>query len=244
MGRENLSFFAAMEPVIDADSVDFKNTAVNGSDTDIRISMNKNEFENLFDTLIHLPKFENKQFAETLRFLKQHPPIEDIASKGANALRAELSRYTAPPRTAYAVITLNRDKLKPQMLFLRGFASNLRLGAQQRFIRLIPGLENANILRYAHIHKNTFINSPKILNTSLQSREHTNIFFAGQIAGTDGYIEAIATGLLAGKNAARFFNNQPPLPLAKNSMLGALTAYISFAGHDFFQPVGAHAGLL
>lgn len=136
----------------------------------------------------------------------------------------------------YAVVQLRQDNLSASMYNLVGFQTNLKWGAQKELVHSIPGLENANILRYGVMHRNTFINSPKILNKFLQCKKRENLFFAGQITGTEGYTESIATGMYAGINLARLLRGEKFLELPDITMLGALTNYISFEEHKNFQP--------
>ena len=128
--------------------------------------------------------------------------------------------------------------------FLQGFSSSLPLQTQLEALRKIPGLENVNIVRYGVMHRNTFINSPKILDASLQSRKRKDLFFAGQLTGTEGYTESIATGMLAGINAANYLEGKPLIVLPKVTMLGALTQYISDANHEKFQPINSNWGIV
>ena len=130
------------------------------------------------------------------------------------------------------------------MYNLVGFQTNLKWGSQKELLQSIPGLENANIVRYGVMHRNTFINSPKILNASLQTQKRPDLFFAGQITGTEGYTESIATGLLAGINMAKFLNGEKILELPEETMLGALTHYISNPEHEKFQPINSNWGIL
>ena len=130
------------------------------------------------------------------------------------------------------------------MYNLVGFQTNLKWGCQKELIHSIPGLENVNIVRYGVMHRNTFINSPKVLNATLQSRKNKNIFFAGQITGTEGYTESIASGLLAGKNMARYIKGQDLIELPSETMLGALTHYITFEEHSSFQPINSNWGII
>ena len=243
--KENFSFFGAPEPIIDAATIDLSTALKNENGANIILPFTKTEFADFYGKLKSAQKIERKRFEDTLKFLETNPPIEDIASNGSEALRAQLLHLKgSTAEEVYAAITLQYDALKPNMLRLRGFKTNLRWGAQKELIHSIRALEQADILMYGLIHKNTFVNSPKLLSTTLQSKEYPNIFFAGQITGTDGYIEAIATGFLAGKNMASFVSKQKPLVLKKNSMLNALTAYISYPKHESFQPISANRGLL
>ena len=144
----------------------------------------------------------------------------------------------------YAVVQLRQDNSAKTLFNLVGFQTNLKWGAQKELLQSIPGLENVNIVRYGVMHRNTFINSPKLLNPSLQTRKRENLFFAGQITGTEGYTESIASGLLAGINMARFVRGEELLILPQETMLGSLCAYISNPEHDKFQPINSNWGIV
>ena len=144
----------------------------------------------------------------------------------------------------YAVVQLRQDNSAKTLYNLVGFQTNLKWGAQKELLQSIPGLENVNIVRYGVMHRNTFINSPKILNATLQTRKRPDLFFAGQITGTEGYTESIASGLLAGINMARYLKGEEMLILPKETILGALTQYITDENHDKFQPINSNWGIL
>ena len=144
----------------------------------------------------------------------------------------------------YAVVQLRQDNSAKTLFNLVGFQTNLKWSAQKELLQAIPGLENVNIVRYGVMHRNTFINSPKILNASLQTRKRENLFFAGQLTGTEGYTESIATGMLAGINMARLVNGEALLILPKITILGALTQYISDESHEQFQPINSNWGIV
>ena len=139
---------------------------------------------------------------------------------------------------------LRQDNSAKTLFNLVGFQTNLKWGAQKELLQSIPGLENVNIVRYGVMHRNTFINSPNLLNPTLQTRERKDLFFAGQITGTEGYTESIASGLLAGLNMARLLNNEPLLALPTDTMLGALTHYITNPEHTNFQPINSNWGIV
>jgi methylenetetrahydrofolate--tRNA-(uracil-5-)-methyltransferase len=145
---------------------------------------------------------------------------------------------------AHAVVQLRQDNLAGSLYNLVGFQTNLTFKEQKRVFRMIPGLQNANFVRYGQMHRNTFINSPKLLSTTMQFRDHTELFFAGQITGVEGYVGNIGTGLLAGLNAARLHLGEYPLILPKTTMLGALANYIVHADPDDFQPMKANFSIL
>ena len=144
----------------------------------------------------------------------------------------------------YAVVQLRQDNSAKTLYNIVGFQTNLKWGSQKDLIHSIPGLENANIVRYGVMHRNTFINSPKVLTPSLNTHKRKDLFFAGQLTGTEGYTESIATGLLAGINAARCILGEELLELPKETVLGALTHYISDSEHENFQPINSNWGLL
>jgi methylenetetrahydrofolate--tRNA-(uracil-5-)-methyltransferase len=147
-------------------------------------------------------------------------------------------------RRPYAVVQLRQDNLAGSLYNLVGFQTNLKFPEQKRVLRMIPGLENAEFERYGQMHRNTFIASPKLLRSTLQHINHDDLFFAGQITGVEGYMGNIATGLLAGINAARLLGNQKPLTLPQTTMLGALCHYVTHADLKDFQPMKANFGIL
>ena len=144
----------------------------------------------------------------------------------------------------YAVVQLRQDNSAKTLYNLVGFQTNLKWPSQKELLQSIPGLENVNIVRYGVMHRNTFINSPKVLNATLQTRKRPDLFFAGQITGTEGYTESIATGLLAGINMANYILGKDLITLPQETMLGALTHYISDEAHEKFQPINSNWGIL
>ena len=144
----------------------------------------------------------------------------------------------------YAVVQLRAENAGGTMYNIVGFQTNLKFGEQKRVFSMIPGLENAEFLRYGVMHRNTFINSPKLLDARFAMREHPGIYFAGQMTGVEGYIESAASGILAGLNMAREIKGLPPVILPRETMLGALAGYISDPGIDDFQPMGSNMGVL
>lgn len=254
IGEDYLYFFDAIAPVIEKDSVDFSkafylNRYNKGTADYINCPMNKEEYEKFHNILINAPKIELKSFEKNAKFFESCLPVEVIASRGIDTLRFGPLKPVGliDERTGienYAVVQLRQDNKSASLYNLVGFQTNLKWGSQKELIHSIPGLENANIVRYGVMHRNTFINSPKSLNPTLQSRKKPNVFFAGQITGTEGYTESIASGLLAGINAARYVLNKKPLELPSETVLGALTHYITFEGHTSFQPINSNWGIL
>ena len=211
--------------------------------------MNKEEYENFYNILINAPKIELKEFEKNAKFFESCLPIEVLASRGVDTLRFGPMKPVGlvDKRTGeknYAVVQLRQDNSAKTLFNLVGFQTNLKWGAQKELLQAIPGLENVNIVRYGVMHRNTFINSPKILNASLQTRKRKDLFFAGQLTGTEGYTESIATGMLAGINMARLINGEDLLMLPKETMLGALTQYISDENHEKFQPINSNWGIV
>ena len=215
----------------------------------INCPMNKEEYEKFYDILTHAPRIELKEFEKNAKFFESCLPIEVLASRGVDTLRFGPMKPVGlvDKRTGienYAVVQLRQDNSAKTLYNLVGFQTNLKWGSQKELLQSIPGLENANIVRYGVMHRNTFINSPKILNASLQTKKRPDLFFAGQITGTEGYTESIATGLLAGINMAKFLNGEKLLELPQETMLGALTHYISNPEHEKFQPINSNWGIL
>ena len=251
---EHLYFFDAIAPIVEKDSINFDiafwaSRYDKGEASYINCPMNKEQYEKFYNILINAPKIELKEFEKNAKFFESCLPIEVLASRGVDTLRFGPMKPVGlvDKRTGkenYAVVQLRQDNSAKTLFNLVGFQTNLKWGAQKELLQAIPGLENVNIVRYGVMHRNTFINSPKLLNPSLQTRKRENLFFAGQITGTEGYTESIASGLLAGINMARFINNEPLLILPQETMLGALCAYISNPEHDKFQPINSNWGIV
>lgn len=251
---EHLHFFDAIAPIVEVDSIDFEKAFYasrydKGEASYINCPMNKEEYAKFYDILINAPKIELKEFEKGAKFFESCLPIEVLASRGVDTLRFGPMKPVGliDKRTGienYAVVQLRQDNSAKTLYNLVGFQTNLKWGAQKELLHSIPGLENANIVRYGVMHRNTFINSPKLLNATLQTRKRPTLFFAGQITGTEGYTESIASGLLAGINAARYINGEKLIELPKETILGALTHYISDEEHTKFQPINSNWGLV
>ena len=211
---EHLHFFDAIAPIVEAESINFDKAFWasrydKGEASYINCPMNKEEYENFYNILINAPRIE------------QHSV--DMKPVGLIDKRTGIENY--------AVVQLRQDNSAKTLFNLVGFQTNLKWGAQKELIHSIPGLEEANIVRYGVMHRNTFINSPQILNPTLETRQREGLFFAGQITGTEGYTESIATGMLAGINMARRIKGEPLISLPRETMLGALTFYITDIAH-------------
>lgn len=251
---EHLHFFDAIAPIVEKDSINFDKAFYasrydKGEASYINCPMNKEEYEKFYDILINAPKIELKEFEKNAKFFESCLPIEVLASRGVDTLRFGPMKPVGliDKRTGeknYAVVQLRQDNSAKTLYNLVGFQTNLKWGAQKELLQSIPGLENVNIVRYGVMHRNTFINSPKVLNPTLQSRARKDLLFAGQLTGTEGYTESIATGMLAGINMSKLLTGENLLVLPKETMLGALTQYISDENHDKFQPINSNWGIV
>ena len=252
--NEHLYFFDAIAPIVDVESINFDKAFYasrydKGEASYINCPMNKEEYEKFYEILINAEKIELKDFEKNAKFFESCLPIEVLASRGVDTLRFGPMKPVGliDKRTGeknYAVVQLRQDNSAKTLFNLVGFQTNLKWGAQKELLQSIPGLENANIVRYGVMHRNTFINSPKLLNPTLETRSKKGLFFAGQITGTEGYTESIASGLLAGINAAKFVQNEELLELPPETMLGALTHYITNPEHTKFQPINSNWGIV
>ena len=262
--EEHLFFFDAIAPVIHADSINmeiaFRASRYGTGEQDdgdyINCPLNKEEYYALVEALLKADRIELRSFEEAIRsgvkaghFFEGCLPIEIIAERGLDSLAFGPMRPVGlrDPRTGkrpYAVVQLRQDNLVGSLYNLVGFQTNLKYPEQKRVLRLIPGLENAEFLRYGQMHRNTFIASPKLLRTTLQHIQRDDLFFGGQITGVEGYMGNIATGLLAGINAVRVAHQEEPLTLPQTTMLGALCHYITHADLKDFQPMKANFGIL
>lgn len=252
-GDDQLYFYDAIAPIVAADSIDmsiaFKAARYGkGGDDYVNCPMNREQYEAFVGELLVAKSVPLKRFEET-RWFESCLPIEEIARRGVETLRfGPMKPKGLPdPKTGYepyACVQLRQENLMADAYGLVGFQNHLRYGEQARVLRLIPGLENAEFLQFGQIHRNTFINSPKILNEDLSTRKNPRLFFAGQITGVEGYVESVATGWLAGINAVRVLREQPMLTAPATSAIGALCRYVSNVETKNFQPVNITFGLL
>lgn len=251
---EHLHFFDAIAPIVEINSINF-DKAFWGSRYDkgeasyINCPMNKEEYEKFYQILINAPRIENHKVDKNNNFFESCLPIEVLASRGFDTLRFGPMKPVGlidkrTEKENYAVVQLRQDNSAKTLFNLVGFQTNLKWGAQKELLHSIPGLEEANIIRYGVMHRNTFINSPAVLNATLEAKNRRNLFFAGQITGTEGYTESIATGLLAGINMAKRLQNEEPFVLPETTMLGALTRYITDINHlqskHSLQPINSN----
>lgn len=246
-----LSFYDAAAPIVTADSVDMQKAFGasrydrGGDDDYINCPFNKAEYEAFIEELT------NAEGAVVHDFdvYEGCMPIEKLAKRGLDAPRFGPMKPVGlvDPNTGHrpwACVQLRRENSKGTMFNLVGFQTNLKFGEQKRVFSMIPGLENAEFVRYGVMHRNSFLNSPKLLNADFSLRSNPNIFFAGQITGVEGYMESAASGIMAGINAVRRAQGEEPLVLSEYNMIGALSQYISDESVTNFQPMGANFGIL
>ena len=252
-GDDQLYFYDAIAPIVAADSIDmniaFKAARYGkGGDDYINCPFNKEQYEIFYNELINAKSVPLKRFEET-RWFEACLPIEEIARRGEATLRFGCMKPKGLPlpttgREPYACVQLRQENLMADAYSLVGFQNHLRYGEQKRVLQLIPGLENAEFLQYGQIHRNTYINSPKVLDATLQSKKQPNLFFAGQITGVEGYVESVATGWLAGINAVKFLHEQSLVTAPITGAIGSLCRYVSTAETKNFQPVNITFALL
>jgi methylenetetrahydrofolate--tRNA-(uracil-5-)-methyltransferase len=252
-GDDQLYFYDAIAPIVAADSIDmsvaFKAARYGkGGDDYINCPMSRDEYAIFFDALVEAKSVPLKRFEET-HWFESCLPIEEIARRGVDTLRfGPMKPKGLPdPRTGeepYACVQLRQENLMADAYGFVGFQNHLRYGEQERVLKLIPGLQDAEFLQFGQIHRNTFINSPKILNEDLSTRTNPRLFFAGQITGVEGYVESVATGWLAGHNAVRVIHGSRLLTAPQTSAIGALCRYVSNVETRNFQPVNITFGLL
>jgi len=250
-----LSFFDAAAPIVTADSIDTSKTFSQsrydrgGEDDYINCPMNKEEYEAFHKALVEAESAELHEFDKKKDVYEGCMPIEVMAARGLDTIRFGPLRPVGlrDPKTGHrpwAVLQLRRENSSGSIFNLVGFQTNLKFSEQKRVFSMIPALKNAEYARYGVMHRNTFIDSPRLLNADFSFRERPGLFFAGQITGVEGYMESAASGILAGINAVRMMNGQAPLVFPRETMTGALSQYISSKDVRDFQPMGANFGIL
>lgn len=268
--EDSLHFYDAAAPIIEKDSIDF-NVAFYGNRYDqekgkdesfeswierinsadeksyINLPMNKEEYETFVNELIKAEVVDLHEF-EKGEIFEGCMPIEIMAKRGLDTLRFGPLKPVGfdDPRTGkrpYAVIQLRQDNSEASLYNIVGFQTNLKFGEQKRLIQMIPGLTNAEIVKYGVMHRNTFINSPKLLDATYNFRKNDNVYFAGQITGVEGYVESISSGMVVAKNIINKLQGMDKIIYDKNTMIGALAKYIS-TDRDDFQPMNANYGIL
>jgi methylenetetrahydrofolate--tRNA-(uracil-5-)-methyltransferase len=252
-GQEHLAFYDSISPIVDADTIDRERVYMaarwdKGTADYINCPMNKEEYDRFYDALVTAEGVEGKEW-EQLKYFEGCLPIEELARRGRDTLRFGPMKPVGlrDPRTGktpHAVVQLRCENLRADSYNLVGFQNHLKYGEQARVLRLIPGLEKARFLRYGQIHRNTYIESPRLLDQTLAMREHPRLRFAGQISGVEGYTESMATGMLAGLYAARLAQGQSVEPVPRGTALGSLVNYITRADLKHFQPANITFDLL
>jgi methylenetetrahydrofolate--tRNA-(uracil-5-)-methyltransferase len=252
-GQEHLAFYDSISPIVEADSIDRERVYMaarwdKGTADYINCPMTREEYDRFYDALVTAKGVESKEW-EQLQYFEGCLPIEELARRGRDTPRFGPMKPVGlrDPRTGktpWAVVQLRCENLRADSYNLVGFQNHLKYGEQARVLRLIPGLENARFLRYGQIHRNTYIESPRLLDETLAMREHPRLLFAGQISGVEGYTESMATGMLAGLYAARRAQGLPLAPVPRRTALGSLVNYITRADLKHFQPANITFDLL
>ena len=252
LGNEHLYFYDAAAPLVLTSSINMdiaykKSRYGKGGDDYINCPFTKEQFDKFYFELVNAKRVELRDFEKEIHF-ESCMPIEVMAKRGPKTLLfgplkpvgLEKEDGTRP----YAVVQLRQDDLHGNIYNIVGFQTNLLFPEQKRIFRMIPGLENAEFVRYGVMHRNTYICAPKHLNPTLQTKEYPNLFFAGQICGVEGYIESAASGIVAAINAIKVLNNEEPITLPLTTQLGALLNYISVANIKNFQPMNSNYGIM
>lgn len=255
--ENSLSFFDAAAPIVTASSIDMSKAFFasrydrdeSGQGDYINCPMNKEEYERFYTELINAESAPLKNFDKPFKVYEGCMPVEVLAKRGQDSIRFGPLKPVGlkDPRTGHrpwAVVQLRKENAKGSLYNLVGFQTNLKFPEQKRVFSLIPGLENAEFMRYGVMHRNTFLNSTKLLNKNLSLKSKPNIFFAGQLTGVEGYMESAACGIIAGMNAANFALGEKPIILPEFTMIGALLNYITDETVSDFQPMGANFGIL
>ena len=256
-GSDRLYFYDSISPIVEAESVDTSiafwasryGKSTDGTDDYLNCPFDKAQYEAFVDELLKGQSVSAHIAEDDTPYFEACLPIEELARRGRDTLRFGPMKPMGltDPRTGrrpWAVVQLRQENLRAASFNLVGFQNHLKFGEQARILRMIPGLANAEFIRFGQIHRNTYINAPALLTAGLQLRKHPDVFFAGQISGVEGYVEAIATGMMAGINAAAYANGDPVRPPARATALGSLCNYISGADPANYQPANITFDLL
>jgi methylenetetrahydrofolate--tRNA-(uracil-5-)-methyltransferase len=251
-GEDYLYFYDAAAPIIEKDSIDMnkvylKSRYDKGEAAYLNCPMTEEEFDRFYEALTSAETVPLKEFEKEI-FFEGCMPIEVMANRGKKTMLFGPMKPVGleDPKTGkrpYAVVQLRQDDAAGTLYNIVGFQTHLKWGPQKEVIRLIPGLENAEIVRYGVMHRNTFINSPKVLRATYQFKNRDNLFFAGQMTGVEGYVESAASGLVAGINAARLVIGEDPIEFPHETAIGSMARYITTANPKSFQPMNANFGL-
>jgi methylenetetrahydrofolate--tRNA-(uracil-5-)-methyltransferase len=255
-GSERLFFHDAISPIVDAETINMGvayrasryGNSIDGTADYLNCPFTKEQYESFHRALLEAQQHQGHDF-DNPNYFEACLPIEELARRGVDTLRFGPMKPVGlqDPRTgkrAYAVVQLRQEDLRAGSYNIVGFQNHLKYAGQKRILRMIPGLENAEFLRYGQIHRNTYINAPALLAPTLQLRSRPNIFFAGQISGVEGYVESMATGLMAGWNAVRLAEGLEPLVWPRETAHGSLAAYIAGADAGNYQPANITFDLL
>jgi len=255
-GSERLYFYDSISPIVDAESIDLSvafrasryGKSIDSSGDYLNCPLTKEQYDRFVDTLLDAQRHQ-PHIPGDVPYFEACLPIEELARRGRDTLRFGPMKPVGltDPRTGrrpYAAVQLRQEDLRAASYNLVGFQNSLRYPEQERILRVIPGLETAEFLRLGQIHRNTYLNAPSLLSSTLELKEAPGIFFAGQISGVEGYMEAIATGLMAGRHALARAVGVPPRPLPRATALGSLCAYISGADPGGYQPANMTFDLL
>ncbi|WGG47506.1 FADH(2)-oxidizing methylenetetrahydrofolate--tRNA-(uracil(54)-C(5))-methyltransferase TrmFO [Rossellomorea sp. DA94] len=251
-GEEHLYFYDAAAPIIEKDSINMdkvylKSRYDKGEAAYLNCPMTESEFNRFYEALISAETVPLKEFEKEV-FFEGCMPIEVMASRGKKTMLFGPLKPVGleDPKTGkrpYAVVQLRQDDAAGTLYNIVGFQTHLKWGPQKEVLQLIPGLENADIVRYGVMHRNTFINSPNVLKDTYQLKNHENLFFAGQMTGVEGYVESAASGLIAGINAAKLAAREEPVVFPYETAMGSMARYITTANKHNFQPMNANFGL-
>lgn len=251
-GDKNLFFFDAAAPIVTEQSINFDIAFMaarygRGGDDYINCPMDKEQYERFYDALINAETVQIKDFESQV--YEGCMPIEVMAKRGHDSIRfgpmKPVGIYNPKDnKRPYAVVQLRRENTAGSLYNIVGFQTNLKFDEQKRVFSMIPGLENAEFMRYGVMHRNTFINSPQLLQRGLNLKAKPDVFVAGQLSGVEGYMESAASGIMAAINAVRYINGQDPLILPDYTMIGALLNYICTEPNGSFQPMGANFGII
>ncbi|MBD7964301.1 FADH(2)-oxidizing methylenetetrahydrofolate--tRNA-(uracil(54)-C(5))-methyltransferase TrmFO [Fictibacillus norfolkensis] len=252
-GEEYLYFYDAAAPIIEVDSIDMdkvylKSRYDKGEAAYLNCPMTEEEFDRFYEALITSETVPLKEFEKEI-FFEGCMPVEVMAKRGKKTLLFGPMKPVGleDPKTGkipYAVVQLRQDNSAGTLYNIVGFQTHLKWGPQKELLRLIPGLENAEVVRYGVMHRNTFLNSPRLLEETYQLKARKDLFFAGQMTGVEGYVESAASGLIAGINAAKLVNGEELAVFPKETAIGSMAYYITTANPDNFQPMNANFGLL
>jgi methylenetetrahydrofolate--tRNA-(uracil-5-)-methyltransferase len=259
-GAEHLYFYDAISPIVDAESIDTSKVfrasryagPADGDGDYVNCPLTREEYERFVDAVLAAEEVERHVFEEA-RYFEACLPIEELARRGRETLRFGPMRpvglvdprpEASGGRRPYAAVQLRQEDARASSYNLVGFQNHLKFPEQKRILRMIPGLERAEFLRYGQIHRNTYLNAPRLLRPTLQLRAEPRVLVAGQLCGTEGYVEAIATGLLAGRHAARLARGEDPLAPPRETALGSLVHYITATSAENYQPANIAFDLL